>query len=344
MGRPRVRLRDIAEATGFSANTVSLALRSSPRIPKETRELILKEAERQNYLPNHIARSLVSRATRTIGLVLTDITNPTLTLAARSVEQRLSSEGYRVMFAASYGQLENEQRAISVFRSYQVDGMLVYPASHQELSHLQALQDAGQPIVLLVPGVGSGMESVGIDDRAGARTAVAHLLGLGHRRIAMLDGGVRTGNREKHEGYMKAHEEAGVAPDPALFVDPMGSRPSDSYRCIGPLMGIAEPPTAVFASNDTLAIGVLGWCRENGVRVPDDLAVVGYDNVEVAAFADVPLTTINYAVDTVVEIAVRRLLALIAGETTEGDPETGLIAPELIVRQSCGARAAAKSE
>ena len=139
--KARARLKDIAEATGFSANTVSLALRGSLRLPEETRDRILKTAEQLNYRPNKIARSLVHNASRTIGLIMTNIMNPTLTLAARTIERELTKAGYVMMFAASDSSVENERRAVELFISYQVDGILVYPANHREYHHLVAADE-----------------------------------------------------------------------------------------------------------------------------------------------------------------------------------------------------------
>src|SRR4249920_3007919 len=178
MARTPARLKDIALATGFSANTVSLALRESRRIPKETRDLILAAAQQLNYLPNHVAKSLVSRETKTIGLILTDIMNPTLTLAARSIEHELAAQGYSLMLAASDNVLDKEVAALDVFRSRQVDGILVYPAAHRQLDRIRPLRDAGYPVVLLVADPDAGIDVVGIDDRRGAYKAVKHLIGL----------------------------------------------------------------------------------------------------------------------------------------------------------------------
>ena len=211
MIRPRARLLDIARSTGFSVNTVSLALRGSRRLPEKTRQLILTEAERLNYFPNHIARSLASSATRTIGLVLTDLMNPTLTLAARTIERELAAAGYAMMFAASDASVENERRAVALFLSYRVDGMLIFPANRGEIGHISAAAEAGTPVLLLVDVPGSGLDTVTIDDRAGAFKAFAHLCEKGHRHFAMLDGGRALGNLDKARGAMDAVRQAGLA-------------------------------------------------------------------------------------------------------------------------------------
>ena len=335
--KSRARLKDIASATGFSVNTVSLALRGSLRIPKETRDLILAAAERLNYLPNHVARSLVSRATKTIGLVLTDIMNPTLTLAARSIERQLDAHGYSLMLAASDNIRQNEIRALDVFRSRQVDGILIYPINHHRLEHILPLREADFPVVALCDDREARIDAVAIDDRRGAFKAVSHLLELGHRRIAFLDAARRLGNSEKFEGYETALRSFGIAAEPELDLDPGGHGASDGYRTAPAVMALAPRPTALFAVTDNLAIGALSWFRQHGVSVPDDIAIVGYDNVEAAQHVEVPLTTIHYAADRLSDLAVARLLDLIATPSPERRPEVTLIEPELIVRESCGA-------
>ena len=340
MPSPKVRLKDIAEATKFSVNTVSLALRRSPRLPKETRDLILAEAKRQNYLPNRVARSLVSRATKTIGLVLPDIMNPTLTATAQCIERLLAKHGFSMMFAASNNALRQERKALEVFRSHQLDGILIYPVKHSRLGHIRPLRSAGYPIVLLVADPAAEIDVVSVDDRRGAFKAVTHLLDLGHRRIAMLDPSVQLGNSEKSDGYETALASQGVAVAPSLIVDPGGHDAAAGYGGMTDVMKPGRRPTALFAANDRLAIGALRWCREHGIKVPDDLAIVGYDDIEAAAFADVPLTTTHYAVDEVADQAVKRLLTLVEQADALPEPQVVLIEPELVVRQSCGVASA----
>lgn len=330
----RARLKDVAEATGFSANTVSLALRGSSRLPEETRERILKAAEQLNYRPNKIARSLVHNASRTIGLVLTNIMNPTLTLAARTIERELTRAGYAMMFAASDSSVENERRAVELFISYQVDGILVYPANHREFRHLKAADEAGTPVLMLVDLPGSGLDTVTIDDKAGAYKAVRHLCAQGHRRIAMLDGGRALGNLDKMHGALLAAKEAGLAEDAILVFEPDGHSPAHGFSAMADIAVSNPRPTAVFASTDQLATGALHWCRENGLAVPADMAVIGYDNTEISRYGALPLTTVNYAADEISRIGVDRILKRIEDVDAWGAPHVRLIEPELIVRDS----------
>lgn len=334
MARSTVRLKDIADKTGFSTNTVSLALRQSPRIPLQTRELIQRAAAELNYLPNHIAKSLVSRETKTIGLVLTDINNPALTQTAQAIEITLAERGYGTLFATSNNTLSEEIRAIDLFRSRQVDGMLIYPTSHRKLDHIRPLRRANYPVVLLVGDPDSGLDCVSVDDRRGAYKATRHLIEIGHRRIGLIDSTNPLGNLEKREGFHQALSEAGIDYDPSLHVDPQGNSTLRGFWAMDTMMSVKKRPSAVFAANDSLAIGALRWCLKNGLRVPADVAIIGFDNIEYAEYASVPLSTVNYAADIVSRMAVDRLMRLISAGDHLPEPRVTLIDPDLVIRES----------
>lgn len=339
MGKAVVRLKDIADRTGFSTNTVSLALRESPRIPKETRDRIRQAAVELNYLPNYIAKSLVSRETKTIGLVLTDITNPALTHTAQAIEIALAERGYGTLFATSNNTLAEEIKAVELFRSRQVDGMLIYPTTHRLLDHIRPLRRANYPVVLLVADPDAGVDAVCMDERRGGYKAARHLIDMGHRRIGIMDGGNLHGNREKREGYEQALKEAGIAVDGSIAVDPHGHSVERGFWAMDTMMGAAERPTAVFAANDSLAIGALRWCQKHKLGVPDDMAIVGCDNIEFAEFASVPLSSVDYAVDTLTRMAVDRLMRLISAGDQLPEPRVTMIDPDLVIRESSSSRA-----
>jgi LacI family transcriptional regulator len=335
MGKAIVRLKDIADKTGFSTNTVSLALRQSPRIPAQTRELIQAAANELNYLPNQIAKSLVSRETKTIGLVLTDMTNPALTKTAQSIEIALAGLGYGTLFATSTNTIADEIRAIELFRSRQVDGMLIYPTSPKLIEHIRPLRRANYPVVLLIADPDGTIDSVAVDDRRGAYKATRHLIEIGHRRIGLIDGTNPMGNREKRAGFLEALAEAGIAFEPDLSADPEGHSTVRGYWGMDALMSTApRRPSAVFVVNDSLAIGALRWCVDNDLRVPDDVAIIGFDNIEFAEFASVPLSTINYEVEMVTQLAVARLMQLIEAGDHLPEPRVTRIDPDLVIRQS----------
>ncbi len=334
MGRPIVRLKDIADRTGFSVNTVSLALRDSPRIPADTRQLIRDAAEALNYLPNHIAKSLVSRETRTIGLVLTSITNPILTRVAQAIELRLAEKGYLTLFATSNGDAQEEKKVIEMFRSRQVDGMLIYPRSHRELDHIRRVRLAGHPVVLLAGDPDADVDVVSMDTRQGSYKAARHLIERGHRRIGLIDGGQQRGNLEKREGYLRALAEAGIADDAVLHAEPGTHSVMAGHAAMAELMARGNRMTAVLAATDSMALGALRWAQENGLRVPGDMAIVGFDNIEFAEHAPTPITSVDYAVDTVTELAVDRLIELIQAGDGLPEAEVTLIEPDLVVRGS----------
>jgi LacI family transcriptional regulator len=327
-------LKDIADRTGFSVNTVSLALRGSPRIPEDTALRIRDAARDLNYMPNQVAKSLVSRETMTIGLVLTDITNPALTQVAQSIELALAERGYSTLFATSNNNLDEEKRVIAMFQSRQVDGMLIYPRSHRDLGHIRQLRKANYPVVLLVADPDAGVDAVSVDERRGAYRAVRHLIDIGHKRIGIIDSSNPMGNHEKRDGYMAALNEAGIAPDPTLSADPQGHSVIRGYWAMDKLMRLGQRPSAVFTANDSLAIGALRWTQKNGLRVPDDVAIVGFDNIEFAEHAATPLTSVNYEIKLVTDLAVARLMELIGTKGALPEPSVTLIDPELIVRES----------
>lgn len=332
------RLKDIAGETGFSVNTVSLALRGSLRIPDETRTLILQAADRMNYLPNQVAQSLVRRETRSVGLILTDLNNPVLTAVAQAVELELSKRGYTTLFATSNNTLALEERMIETFRARRADGMLIFPCSHRQLDHIRALRKRNYPVVLLVGDPDAGIDAVCMDERAGAYKATGHLINNGHLRIALIDGSATRGNTEKREGYLRAHSELGVAVDPGLMIDPKGGSVASGYWSMDELMGRRLDFSAVFASNDSMALGAMRYCAKHGLRVPEDVAVIGFDNIEFGEFAATPVSTINYDVPRVTGLAIDRVIELIGHGAELPPPRVTQVEPELVVRESSNRR------
>jgi LacI family transcriptional regulator len=338
----RSTLKDIADETGFSTNTVSLALQNSPLVAAETGRTILEVAQKLKYRPNHLARSLVNRQSRTIGLILTNVQNPILTLAAQLIQSALAERGYATLFATSNHSVAEEQRAIDVFLGRQVDGILIYASNPSDLGHILEIVAQGTPVVLLSGGPSEGVEAVSFDARAGAHKATAHLIELGHRRIGLIDNSAALGNPEKREGYQAALAAAGIPEDGGLRADPMGFDAGHAYAAMDGLMRRTAPPTAILAANDTLAIGVLRWCADHGIRVPEEISVVGFDNIEIAKYLRPALTTVNYAAAEVCHRAIDKLLALVATDDSGAAmPTVEVVEPELIVRESSAPRCGA---
>ncbi|WP_432254768.1 LacI family DNA-binding transcriptional regulator [Limimaricola sp. AA108-03] len=334
MAQNGARLKDIAEASGFSVNTVSLALRGSSRISEDTQKRVREIAERLNYVPNIVAQSLVSQQTRSVGLVLTDLSNPILTSVAQSIETELSSRNYATLFATSNNRLDEEQRVIDFLRRRRVDGLLVFPCQHHRLDHLRALRDKGMPLVLLVGDPEARLDVVAMNEQAGALKATRYLLAAGHRRVGFIDGGAGLGNREKLAGYEQALAERGLTLDPRLVVDSRGHSAKAGYWGAQAMIESGAAPSAIFATTDSMALGAMRYCAQKGIRVPEDIAIVGFDNIEFAEYARTPITSVAFDVDRISRLAVDRLIELSGAEDSLPAPRATLVDPELILRES----------
>lgn len=329
------RLKDVAAATGFSVNTVSLALRGSPRIPEETRAQIAAEATRLNYRPNQLAKALVTQRSGSVGLILTELTNPVLTAVAQSIEKELSRRGFTTLFATSNNDREVEARMIETFMARRADGILLFPCHHREIDHVRRLRARGVPVVLLVADPDAGVDAVCMDERAGAHKAVSHLIAQGHRRIAIFDATDDNGNREKIEGYMKALEEAGIALDPGLLISPPGHDVKGGYWGMEMLMARGTGATAVFAATDSLALGALRYCARKGISVPGQMSIFGFDNIEFAEHAATALSSVNYDIPAVSRLAIERVVSLIEAKELP-PPRVTQVEPDLVIRESTG--------
>ncbi|WEJ59787.1 LacI family DNA-binding transcriptional regulator [Devosia sp. FJ2-5-3] len=337
MNKSGYRLSDIAERTGYSKNTVSLALRDSPRISEATRLVIRQAADELQYRPNYFAKSLSSRTSRTIGLLLADISNPILTETSKSLETELATHGYGTLFATANSTLSEEVAAVEMFRSRQVDGILVYPTrDHRNYQHLVEMRKSGFPLVMLIPGENIGVDMISVDEKRGAYIAVRHLIDLGHTRVGTIDGSDPRGNRHKFDGYLQALASAGIPFDPAFQVDPRGFTPKSGYWAMDALMSARRRPTAVFVANDYIAIGVMKWCLKHGLSVPGDVAIIGFDNLEAGEYLSVTLSTVSYKTEDITRMAVERLLRLIDSPGNLPDPRVTLFEPELVIRESTG--------
>jgi LacI family transcriptional regulator len=337
MAKSAARLKDIAEQTGFSVNTVSLALRFSPRIPEETRRQISETAEKLNYLPNQVAKSLVLKETRSIGLILTEITNPVLTAVAQAVELELSKRGYITLFATSNNQIDLERKMIENFRARRADGMLIFPCNHRQIEHVRRLRARNYPVVLLVGDPDAGVDAVCMDERAGAFKAVTHLISDGHRRIALFDNAGENGNQEKLDGHKMALDAAGLKFSPELFVVPRGDDVRSGYLAMETLASRSAGATAVFCATDSLALGALRYCVKHAIAVPKDMAIFGFDNIEFAEHAVIALSSVNYDIEAITRLAIDRVIALINAKGDLPTPIVTQVEPDLIIRESTSA-------
>jgi len=331
-----VSIKDIARVAHVSHSTVSRALRGSPLVNAETRELIQRIATEKGYTPSAVARSLVTRRTNTIGVVVTSIADPFVGEVVNGIESFMLERDYSIILATCHAEPDREIRAVRGFQERRVDGVLVTASRVGEL-YRQMLEETRAPIVLINnQHAGEFAWHVSIDNPAGARLMTGHLIGLGHRRIGYI--GDRFGlhsDEERFAGYRARLEESGIAYLPELLAYGDGGAES-GLQAMRQLLELGEPPTAVFCYNDMQAFGAMRAVRERGLRVPDDISIGGFDDLFLSFYCDPPLTTIRQPKHEMGREAATILLDLIAGRNPSSCFKTGV----LIERQSTAPRRA----
>ena len=325
-------IADVAGKAGVSVATVSRHMRGQ-RV--RAAERIESAISHLRYRPSPAARSLKSGKTGAIALVVPDVTNPFFAAVVRGAESITAQSGHTIFLANTDESDDRETEIIDNLLS-RVDGMLLAPASEND-PNPERLADAGIPTVFIdreVPSSG-GFDSVLIDNHGGARSAVDHLLGAGHRRIATIAGSVEsTPGRLRLDGYRDAIIEAGIELPPD-FVREGGFKEHGGYQGMMQLLALPDPPTAVFVANNMMTIGVLRAIKHIGVRIPDDLSVVGFDDHPFSEILDPPLTVIDRPMEQQGALAMRMLVSRMNG-TVPATPRQVVLDTHLIERASCG--------
>lgn len=324
-------IKDIARLAKVSHPTVSRALQNSPLVNPKTAEKIRKIAREAGYRPSAVARGLVTRRTRTIGLVVTTIADPFTSEVVSGIEQAASDNGYCVFLADSLADPTREKKVVQAFAEQRVDGIIV-TSSRVGALHLPLLTEMMVPIVLVNDQhPGSVAHSVLIQNEEGTRMLTQHLIELGHRRIAFIgDENGYQSDTERTGGYRKALAAAGIPSDEALVVRGNG-KPEPALRAMNALLDLPAPPTAVCCYNDMTALGALHAIHARGLRVPDDISVVGFDDLFLASYTTPPLTTIRQPMRRMGQLAMESLVSLMNGQ--ESVPQIHIPA-EMVVRAS----------
>jgi len=326
-----VSIYDVAKKAKVSPSTVSRALQDHPRIGATTKKRIQELAKEMGYVPNTVAKSLVANQTWTIGIELAAISDPFMGRVVEGVEQAAIEVGFNLIVSTSQHDRQREIAGIEMLQKRRVDGIIVL-ASHLFYQFPQFFERSRVPIVFInEQKPGKTMHFVSIDDVHGAQLAVEHLIALGHRRIGYVGVTNRAkSNQYRLKGYQDVLEAAGIASDPTLIFtsnhikdDAKGGETS-----LEPLL--AAGATAVFCFNDTTAMGLLAACHKRGVSVPDNLSIIGFDDIDMAAYSIPPLTTIRQPRFELGQRAMQMMLDLLAGQ----EPENQIVPGELVVRQS----------
>ena len=329
--KKRATIKDVAALAGVSAATVSRALDDRPEISSETKERVRSACAQLGYVPNAAARGLSGHATHTIGLVLPDISNPYFSGMATAMEETAAAHGCRVCLSNSLRKADRAFRAIENLVARQVDGILATPVSPEsQLRHRAGL--GGRPCAAVGGNHGESPSYVMADNETGAYAAARYLIRLGHRDILFFGGRTTSRTREQRiRGFRRALAEAGLegrelpAP-PNVTLMRQWSYETALELLKGPL------PDAIFAYSDMTALKVLEAAEERGVRIPEDLSMVGYDNIAFGALHRIHLTTVSQHKYQQGQIAVERLLEKINGSRAHTED---ILEPELIIRSTC---------
>jgi DNA-binding LacI/PurR family transcriptional regulator len=337
----RVSIKDIARAAGVSHSTVSRALGDSSLVSADTKARIKRLAHEMGYSPDAQARSLVMGRTRTIGVVVTTITDPFIAEIVQAIESTAHDNDYSVVLSSSNTEPEREIAAVEMLQSKRVDGVIV-TSSRVGALYQTYLDRLGVPVVLINSHReerGNYTFSVTVDSRHGGYLATEHLLRLGHRRIAYVTGPAdHSDDLARLEGYCQALTGAGLAFEPGLVVPGTG-RAGGGEQALPVLIGLDEPPTAVFCYNDMTAIGLLCAARQAGLSVPRDLSIVGFDDIPFASYVYPPLTTIAQPKFGMGRQAVQMVLDLLESKDVEDRQVANIVVQgQLVVRESSGAR------
>ncbi len=334
----RVSIKDIAKAAGVSHSTVSRALSDSPLVKAETKARIQRLAQEMGYTPDAIARSLVTRHTRTVGIVVTTITDPFVAEVVQGIEDTAQQNDYSVILASSASEPERELAAVEMLRAKRVDSVIV-TSSRVGALYLEHLERFGVPVVLVNNHnrqSGRYTFSVSVDNQHGGHLATTHLIQRGHRRIGYVSGPAdHSDDAERLAGYRQALDESSITFDPALVVHGNG-RLDGGERALRTLARLAEPPTAVFCYNDMTAIGLISAARQTGLSVPEDLAVVGFDDIPLAAHVYPSLTTVAQPQRDMGRQAMNMALALMTADDSTTPFSDIVVKGKLIVRASSG--------
>ena len=323
-----VSIKDIATAAGVTQSTVSRALANSPRVKLETRRRIQRIAGAMGYVPSAIARGLATKRTSTIGVVVMDIADPFTAAVVGAIDKSARDLGYSVILSTYGPNPEGEMSAIRLLLQQRVDAIIV-PDPLVVDSSLAQLEQISAPIILL--NKRSYDFSVGTDNIDSARQAVEHLLGLGHRRIAYIGGSrSKEESAERRAGYEQALIDHGICLEPSLIVEGDGWS-EGGRRSMHQLLALPSPPTAVFCFNDLTASGVLLAAYGAGVRIPQDLSVVGFDDSSLASLLVPPLTTVAQQSDQIARLALQMALDLMEGNTS---PTRVTLTGKLVTRES----------
>jgi LacI family transcriptional regulator len=333
--RRRVTLRDLADHLGLSTATVSLAMRDKPRVSEETRARVRDGMRELGYVYNRGAASLRTDRTGTVGLAISDITDPYFAQLLIAIQSELHGKGRMVFLCHSTESPKLQDDFVDTLREYNADGLILCPAIGTDAAAMRRVLDWRMPTVMVTRSIpDADFSFVGTNDARGMEMATEHLLALGHHRIALIGGSpaISTG-RERLAGYLRAHEARGLPVDRALIL-PCDTNRRGGITAIQQALALEDPPTAAACFADIIAFGVMLELSRQGMTPGRDFSVVGFDDVIEAGLWQPPLTTVAVQRHAMGVAAAHLLAELI--ETGSLLPRRIVFEPSLTVRSSCG--------
>ncbi|MBK9571085.1 MAG: LacI family DNA-binding transcriptional regulator [Chitinophagaceae bacterium] len=334
-----ITIKDIARALGLSTSTVSRALRDSYEISPETKKLVLEYAEKNNYHPNPIALSLKERRSRSIGVIVCEIANSYFSQVINGIESIAYNNGYNVIIAQSRESFDRELLNLQYLTSRSIDGLIISISTEtKDFSYLKELHQKGMPIVFF-DRIVSEIEThkVIADNYKGAYDATAHLIHCGYRRIATVSNPELVSiTKERLAGYKAALRDNGIEAEESLikYCQHGGMIVSEVEEVVKELFELPQKPDAIFASADKLTTGCLRIIRTMGLKVPDDIGLIGFSNTDLTELLDPPLSVIKQPAFEMGEVAMNLLLQLIESKRPVTDFETKVLSTELLIRGS----------
>ena len=336
--KPLSTIGDVARRAGVSRATVSRVLNEYPHVRPRVRLAVQRAMRALGYRPDQVARSLARRETKTLGLVVADLTNPFYAETARAIVETARGHGYNVILCNTDNLPRLQEEYVEVLRQRRVDG-IIFGSVFLDDPVVEALVEAGYPCVMYNRRLRSGRGNYIVLDNVGAsQDLTRHLIEFGHRRIGFIAGLRELSTAaERLQGYRAALRAAGLPVDrclvrPGAFVAEMAQRAAQE------LLKLARRPTAIMAGNDLMALGVMQAAGDLGLRIPGDLAVVGFDDIEIAAHRQIQLTTMAQQKAEMGRMAVAWLLEIIRDPSRYArQPLQQILAPRLILRRTCGA-------
>jgi LacI family transcriptional regulator len=328
-------IRDVAREAGVSVTTVSRVLNDSGPVKEATRERVRAVAQRLHFAPNTTARSLSMRRTHTIGVLLPDVYGEFFSEVIRGIDQAAQQHGYHVLISGAHNEPAEVDAAVRAMRG-RVDGLILMAAELDAELLARNLPEKVPAVLINASHDASHFDTINIDNFGGAVAITAHLLRLGHRELRMISGPASNRDAaERERGFRAALLRVGITAR-ADWVVEGGFTEASGFRAAEQLLAAQIRPTAIFAANDSMAVGALSAARRSGLRVPEDLAVVGFDDVPIAEYVTPALTTVRVSISKLGWCAAERLVECIRAHNRH-ERRHEIQPTELVVRGSCGA-------